>query len=1046
MKVQVKRILLKILKITGISIASLLLLLYLLPILFPGTIGEKVKNWANSSLDGEVNFSKLRLSFFHHFPSFTVSLHDFSLKGSAPYKKDTLVAADEIAFGINLKNLIFDKKIHIDKIFVSDADMHIMVNEKGEANYNVYKSSAAAANNSDTASTAMKLEKISIDNSHLIYDDKSTGILIDAKGFNYEGNGDLSKSIFDLYSRIKIDSTDFYYEGEPYLKNKKLRAKLVTKINTTSLAFFFEKNDLRINKLPVDFTGKFDFLKNGYDLDFTAKSINSDLDDFVTALPPQYVTWQKNTTIKGTTDLLLTLKGQYIASTNTMPELAYNMKIRDGYIKYDGAPAPASNLFFNFETKLPSLNPDSLLVKVDSLFFNVDKDYFSAVVNTKGLANPTINARINTAMDLEKLDKAIGLQNVDLKGKCDIHFTGNGLLASGPNPRSIRHEHVLLSIPAFNLNANLKDGYIKYASVPQAVNNINFNIKTSCPDNDYRNTGFSINNLSAVALNNFIKGHASISSLKEMGVDANLQSALNLAEIKNMYPLEGLDLKGLLKFNITSKGKYNTAAKQFPLTVADITMDNGSIKTAYYPSPISNIKVKATAVNAGGSLKGQELTIQPASFVFEGKPFEVQAAFKHFEDILYDVKAVGELDLGKIYKVFSQKGLDVTGLINANVHFQGRQSDAMNKNYGSLNNEGTLEVKNLVTRTDYFPKPFIINEGLFKFQQDKMWFNNFKARYGQSDMQMNGYLQNVINYALSSNAVLAGNFSLQSNYFNVDEWMAYAPEKPADSLAKIDSTAVGTGVVIIPSNLNLTFTANAKKVFFNGVNLENARGNMMLSNGALTLQKTGFNLIGSETMMDAYYKSDTVNRASFDFHIDAKDFDIKKAYDSVKLFREMATAAGSSQGIISLNYNVKGKLDGNMQPIYPSLEGGGVLSVKKVKVKGFKLFSAVSSKTGKDSIANPDVSKVDIKSKIKNNIITIDRFKIKMLGFRLRMEGQTSFDGRLKLKMRLGLPPLGIIGIPMNVTGTQTDPKIKLGKGDKEELSETEYKEEQGNQ
>jgi len=43
--------------------------------------------------------------------------------------------------------------------------------------------------------------------------------------------------------------------------------------------------------------------------------------------------------------------------------------------------------------------------------------------------------------------------------------------------------------------------------------------------------------------------------------------------------------------------------------------------------------------------------------------------------------------------------------------------------------------------------------------------------------------------------------------------------------------------------------------------------------------------------------------------------------------------------------------------------------------------------------------------------------------------------------MRLGLPPLGIIGIPMNVTGTQDNPKIRLGKGDNDALEETEYNE-----
>jgi AsmA protein len=1037
-----KRFILKPLKITGISIGSLLLLLYLLPILFPGTIGNKIKSWANSSLDGEVNFSKVRLSFFDQFPSFTFSLYDFTLKGSAPFKKDTLVAADKISFGINLKTLLFDKKITIDKIFLSDALINVKVNEKGEANYNVYITDKAKQQAvTDSTSTSLKLEKIRIKNSHLVYNDASIQMLIDAKGFNYKGNGDLSEAIFDLYSNISVDSTDFYFENEPYLKNKKLNADLLTKVNTNSLAFFFERNDIRINKLPVQLKGKLDFLKNGYDLDFIATSVNSKLDDFVTAMPPQYVAWQKSTDIKGSVDLQLTLKGQYIASSNTMPELAYNMKIRDGFIEYDGAPAPLSNLFLNLETRLPSLNTDSLSIKMDSLAFNIEKDYFSAYINTTGLARPVVHARVNAAMDLEKLDKAAGFKDIDLKGKCDLHFAADGLYANDPDTATIRHKKALQSIPAFTLNATISNGYLKYTALPQAITKVNADIKASCPDNNYLHTGFSIKDISAVALNNFIKGHAAVNNLQDMMLDAGLQTNINLAEIKNIYPVDGLSVSGLLKVNVNAKGQYDAAKNKFPVTVADITLNNGSIKTFYYPNPISNITVAAKATNTDGTLKSQDFIIQPASFVFEDKPFEVQASMKNFDDIVYDVKAKGELDLAKIYKVFSQKGLDVTGYIKADMHFSGKQSDAVNKQYSRLYNEGTLQLKDVATTTEYLPKPFLVKEGLFSFQQDKMHFNNFKALYGSSDLEMSGYLQNVFAYALSPAGILKGSFTLQSNYFNVDEWMAYAGNAPKDSTKKIDST-VQSGVVIIPPNLDLDITANAKKVFFNGVHLDNAKGNMLIKDGVLQLQKTGFNLIGSETVMDVTYSSDNPTLASFCFAINAKDFDIKKAYDSVKLFHDMATAAASAQGIVSLDYKVKGKLDGNMQAIYPSLEGGGVLSVKKVKMKGFRLFNAVSSKTGKDSIANPDVSKVDIKSRIKNNIITIDRFKIKMLGFRLRMEGQTSFDGKIKLKMRLGLPPLGIIGIPMNVSGTQEDPKIKLGKGDKEELTETEYKEE----
>jgi AsmA protein len=59
-------------------------------------------------------------------------------------------------------------------------------------------------------------------------------------------------------------------------------------------------------------------------------------------------------------------------------------------------------------------------------------------------------------------------------------------------------------------------------------------------------------------------------------------------------------------------------------------------------------------------------------------------------------------------------------------------------------------------------------------------------------------------------------------------------------------------------------------------------------------------------------------------------------------------------------------------------------------------------------------------------------------GFRLRFEGQTSLDGKLNLKMRIGLPPLGILGIPIKVLGTQENPNIKLGRKS-EDLEETEY-------
>jgi AsmA protein len=909
MKKPAKKRIFKVLKITGITFAVILSLLFLLPILFPGKVAEEVKAFANRKLNGELNFTEANLSFFNHFPSLTLTLNEFTLKGSAPYNDEMLVSAGEVAFGIDLKSLIFDSAVKIDEIYVSGALINVKVNEKGEANYNVYISDEKETIKEDSG-TSLKLDRIAIEDCHLVYDDRSAKLLIDAKGFNYLGKGDLDQAIFDLNTEADIESLDFAFDNEPYLKNKKLHAKLITQINTNSLAFKFRKNDLKINKLPVNFTGKFDFLANGYDMDFAIQSKESKLNDFFTALPPAYVTWLEKSKVKGETSLSLTLKGQYVASQNKAPNLAFNMKIRDGEIEYKGAPFPVTDIFLNFDTQLPGLNPDNLKVNLDSLYFNVGKDYVKAIVKSSGLKKPVIDAKINASIDLKKMDAAFGIGN--------------------------------------------------------------------------------------------------------------------------------MDLRGILKADITAKGVYDKNKSIFPVAKGNVNLKNGYIKTDYYPNAIENINIAAQLTNGNGAFSDTKFKIQPASFVFEGKPVFIDASFTDFDDVAYDIKAKGEIDVAKVYKVFSQKGLDLDGYIKADVAFKGKQSDATNGNYAKLQNSGMLQLKNIGLRSEYLPKKFIIRDGVFKFHQDKMDFTDFTANYGESDFRMNGQMANVINFALSDREILKGNFVFDSRFINADEFMSNIPEpKAGDSIVEVKATA-STGVIVIPSNFDLNLTANAGKVAFNGLNLENTKGNMTINGGKLQLKKTGFDLIGCNVSMDAAYGSETPTRAFFDFKIKAKDFDIKRAYSEIPMFKEMASAAESAEGIVSLDYQIGGKLDANMSPIYPSLAGGGVLSVKKVKMKGFKMMNVVSSKTGKESVRDPDVSKVDIKTKIRNNIMTVERFKFKVAGFRPRIEGTTSLDGQLNLKMRLGLPPLGIIGIPLTITGTQENPKVKLGR-QTEDLEETEY-------
>jgi AsmA protein len=1028
MAVNVKKIVFRTLKIAGITIVSLLILLFTLPSLFPGTVSNKIKQWANGSINGNLTFSHTGLSFFKHFPTLTLTLYDVTLKGSAPFQNDTLVAAKELSLGINLQT-VFEKKIKIDKIFLSQAFINIQVDTLGHANYNVYKSQKqqpkAAA---DTASASLGINQILIDNSRLVYNDRSIPMTFIARGFNYTGSGDLTKDIFDLHTQTDIKSVDFIYGGKTYLLSKSVNANLITKINTKSLEFIFQRNDLFINKFPVKFNGHFGFLKNGYDMDLNVESRESSLHDMITALPPEYVQWLNKTDVRGIGNVQLRIAGQYIAADSLMPDLSLNIKVRDGFINNEKSPAPVTNLYMNFDVKLPGLDPDSLNVNLDSLFFNINKDHFNAIMRVKGVKEPEIYAKVNTQINLEQWNNAFGIKPVQLKGKYSLQLLASGKYATAVKRTGLhKKDTVITSIPKFTLKSALTDGYFKYAKLPQPIKSISFNMNASCPDNDYHHANFEISNLGLYALDNYVKGYLKASAANGFPVDAALQAKFNLADIKKFYPIDSIWLSGKLLANLQTKGRYLPARKIFPVTQASISLQNGSVQTKYYPHPISNIQVNTNIFDSGTSLKGLRVNIQPVSFVFEGKPFAFSADLRNFENINYKIGAHGTLDIGKIYKVFAIKDYDVRGQIQANISLKGDQKDALAHNFNKLSNSGTLIVNNIRLTSDLFPKPFFINNGQFSFNQDKMLFNQFKATYGRSVIYLNGSLTNVIDYATRPGAILNGDLNFGSASIIADDFMAFAGSSSSPS------ASTSSGVIMVPKTLNLNLSADVKNVRYNGMKIKDVKGAMAISNGSIILKQTGFTIIDAPVKMDATYTSLSAKKAVFNYHINAQNFDIKKAYNQIKLFHDMATSAANAEGIVSLDYQLAGRLNSNMRPVYPSLTGGGTLSVQKVKVHGFKLFGSVGNKTNHNGIDSGDVSKVDIKTTIVNNIITIQQTKMRMAGFRLKFSGQVSFDNQLNLNFRLGLPPFGIFGIPMHITGTEDKPNIHLGKGGKDD-------------
>jgi uncharacterized protein involved in outer membrane biogenesis len=90
----------------GAVLAVVFLLLLLVPMLFSGTISERVKTQLNRTLLARVDWRGAGLGFFHDFPNLTLTLDDFTIVGVNKFAGDTLAAIPRFRVVVNLASAV----------------------------------------------------------------------------------------------------------------------------------------------------------------------------------------------------------------------------------------------------------------------------------------------------------------------------------------------------------------------------------------------------------------------------------------------------------------------------------------------------------------------------------------------------------------------------------------------------------------------------------------------------------------------------------------------------------------------------------------------------------------------------------------------------------------------------------------------------------------------------------------------------------------------------------------------------------------------------
>ncbi len=585
------------------------------------------------------------------------------------------------------------------------------------------------------------------------------------------------------------------------------------------------------------------------------------------------------------------------------------------------------------------------------------------------------------------------------------------------------------------VSMSVNDGYVKAAAAPFPLSGLNLKGEFTMPSFSLSAATLSLNNISFTLNDKKSSANLNIKGFEKPEIKSEFNGELNLNLLTQALGLEGFKFEGDLSFNGMVDGIYDSATGTIPVTNILISLEKGSLTTPYISEPLKDIKAKVAIKSLKGSQKDLYVEIAPLEFNFTDGPFYLDCKLENFSNLRYNISSKGVANLDKIWELLGIDSAIVKGVLTADFAVKGDGILSDLKNYDKTEGSGTLGLKNFEYKSDGYKYPFRIPKSTFQFEKERAILRNTRLEYGSNTISLDGYASDFVNYYLSK-GVLKGSLSVSSERLNLADFIALIPQ--SDSVAKPSE-----GVILIPERLNLFLKADVKRIDFESLMAKNFSGEVAISDKTFFINGTGVNIAGARFLLDAVYKPVNERLADVQLHARADSFDIGRAYKEIPMIRELFTTAKNMDGIISMDYKITAKLNSSMMPLYPSVKGGGFVRLENVNIKGLKVLGAISRATGKDSLENPNLKAVLIKTKIENNIMKIERTKMRILGFRPRFEGETSLDGKLNLNFRLGLPPFGLVGIPLTITGTFDNPVVEVRRGKEgDKLEEEEYDEE----
>ncbi|MFP4047229.1 MAG: AsmA-like C-terminal region-containing protein [Bacteroidales bacterium] len=613
---------------------------------------------------------------------------------------------------------------------------------------------------------------------------------------------------------------------------------------------------------------------------------------------------------------------------------------------------------------------------------------------------------------------------------------------------------------SLNMNLDINSALVKIGAV-NYVNNANVNFKSGIGANieegryHFLDNTFRINELGL----NF-EGLVELMEDNRIGTDirfsagkTSFKALLSIIPAIYMRDFEKMETEGNFSFNGEVSGIYHEEI--FPSLDMNLLVEDARFGYPDLPKEMTDINISLQTFLDGEDYDNSIINLENFQFNLADNPF--QAAFK-LTDPISDPHLIGELigmiELSNFTDVIPMEDTELKGKIDSDVRIDGKMSMIEKENYSQFQSDGKVLVSDFFLSTPDMPASFTISKAEFLFSPQYLELRSFDSKFGNSDIHLNGKIDNYLSYMLEE-GILRADFSVSSGYFNANEFLASEETETVD-------TAEGEELVLfeVPERVDFKLQSEFDKIIYDKMNFENSRGTILVKDQAVYLEDYNMNLFDGALMANGEYNTADIDNPYINFDLSLQSLKIDYALKSFSMLDSLAPVLRNTKGDISLDLEYMSDLQKNMQPDLSTINGYGQFRSKQLVFGGSQTLNALLSRLKLTKSEEQVLKSVKVDFQLKDGRLIVEPFDVNINDIDMNIAGSQGLDKTMDYTVKMKIPRgrLGDqaekqinslisnaigkdldlsassdINVTSNITGTYSDPKFKFLFGEGEE-------------